>query len=55
LVDEPVEAALSSLEVERAAKCPLLYGDLHQSERRDSRQTTSTRRIGCFLKLKKTC
>ena len=26
LVDEPVEAALASLEVQRAAKGPLLYG-----------------------------
>ena len=26
LVDEPVEAALALLEIQRAAKCPLLYG-----------------------------
>jgi len=26
LVDELVEAALASLEIQRAAKCPLLYG-----------------------------
>ena len=26
LVDEPVEAALALLEIQRAAKCPRLYG-----------------------------